>query len=925
MQNVAFGSDRRHNKRVMIRFFSIALFSFALLQAGPTAELRTRFENPPDDARIMMRWWWFGPGVTKAELEKEMRMMKAGGMGGFEVQPVYPMALDDPSIGFKNLTYMSDEFLEMVRFTSDKSRELGLRMDMTLCSGWPYGGPYVTAAHASRLLRIERIALKPGETSFALPDITASEKLFASFLTKASEAAAPAAAGRGRRGVAQSYAETRQFQITKSPVDGRVVLPGDLKGANTVLLFISSLTGQQVKRPSVGSEGFVLNHYDRGAVDAHLKFIGDRLMTAFGSHPPYAVFSDSLEVYSADWTPDFLDQFRKRRGYDLTPFLPALAGDIGEKTLNVRHDWGKTLTELVDENYLKPIDAWAKAHGTKFRSQTYGYPPVTMSSNSLVALPEGEGPQWRALSSTRWATSASHLYGRPVTSSETWTWLHSPVFRATPLDMKAEADLHFLQGVNQLIGHGWPYSPDIAGEPGWRFYAAAVFNHHNPWWNVMPDISKYLQRVSFALRQGKPANDVAVYLATDDAWAHMQNGQATINNYLARTLDPELIPQILDAGFNFDFIDDRAIAAVGIPFKILVLPDVERIPQDSYLKILQFAAAGGQVIALGHPPTMDPNGTPGRVPEISKSLFEAANARGTLVKEARLLHPTLTAKVAPDFAVSSGQASIGVVHRDLGGSQMYFVVNTSNQAIHGEATVRKPSGTAQWWDPISGEVYAADGSQGRVKLDLAPYESRFLVFGDEVVANAPALPKVAEGAGTMELSSDWNLSLGGRGGPPVHMDKLHSWADEPGLKYYSGEVTYRKSVDVAAGFLQGKDVVLDFGEGTVVPDPHRTGPGVRALLESPVREAAVVSVNGQKVGSVWHPPYQIDVTKFLHAGKNEISVVVGNLALNELAGQTLPNYKLLNGRYGERFTAQDMDQVQALPSGITGAVRLVAR
>jgi hypothetical protein len=99
---------------------------------------------------------------------------------------------------------------------------------------------------------------------------------------------------------------------------------------------------------------------------------------------------------------------------------------------------------------------------------------------------------------------------------------------------------------------------------------------------------------------------------------------------------------------------------------------------------------------------------------------------------------------------------------------------------------------------------------------------------------------------------------------------------------------------------------------------------MRALLESPVREAAVVTINGQNVGSVWHPPYQLDVTKALHAGKNEITIVVGNLALNSLAGQTLPNYKLLDIRYGERFTAQDMDQVQSLPSGITGTLRLVS-
>ena len=179
-----------------------------------------------------------------------------------------------------------------------------------------------------------------------------------------------------------------------------------------------------------------------------------------------------------------------------------------------------------------PRHAWAQQHHTLFRSQTYGIPPVTLSSNKYDDLPEGEGKatllMWRQFSDTRWAASAGHLLGNPVISSETWTWLHSPAFRATPLDMKAEADLHFLQGINQLVGHGWPYSPEIAGEPGWRMYAAGAFNAHNPWWFVMPDLTGYLQRVSFALRQGKPANDVALLLPNDDAWASFHCWQSFI-------------------------------------------------------------------------------------------------------------------------------------------------------------------------------------------------------------------------------------------------------------------------------------------------------------------------------------------------------------------------------------------------------------
>ena len=91
--------------------------------------------------------------------------------------------------------------------------------------------------------------------------------------------------------------------------------------------------------------------------------------------------------------------------------------------------------------------------------------------------------------------------------------------------MKAEADLHFLQGINQLIGHGWPYTPEGVEYPGWRFYAAGVFNEKNPWWIAMPDITLYLQRVSFLLRQGRPANDVAVYLPAADAYAHFTLGR----------------------------------------------------------------------------------------------------------------------------------------------------------------------------------------------------------------------------------------------------------------------------------------------------------------------------------------------------------------------------------------------------------------
>src|SRR6266478_9049763 len=138
-------------------FVVTASASLALAQAPNLNQLQSSFLTPPDDARIMMRWWWFGPAVTKPELEREMRLMKEGGIGGFEVQPTYPLLPDDPALGVKNLPFLSDEFLDALRFTSDKATELGLRMDLTLGSGWPFGGAQVPVNDAAGMLRTARV------------------------------------------------------------------------------------------------------------------------------------------------------------------------------------------------------------------------------------------------------------------------------------------------------------------------------------------------------------------------------------------------------------------------------------------------------------------------------------------------------------------------------------------------------------------------------------------------------------------------------------------------------------------------------------------------------------------------------------------------------------------------------------------------
>jgi hypothetical protein len=203
------------------------------------------------------------------------------------------------------------------------------------------------------------------------------------------------------------------------------------------------------------------------------------------------VFSDSLEVYGTDWTDDFLGRVQEAPRLRLCARTSRHLQRQGAAAGAVRRDWALTQTELVNERYLTPMNDWATAHKTLFRSQTYGEPAVSMSSNRLVACRKARAAVPRFL------VHAPGHFGRPpvrrpVISAETWTWLNSPAFSATPLDMKAEADRMLLQGVNQFVGHGWPYTPPGTAEPGYSFYAAAVFNDHNPWWNVMPDVNRYL-------------------------------------------------------------------------------------------------------------------------------------------------------------------------------------------------------------------------------------------------------------------------------------------------------------------------------------------------------------------------------------------------------------------------------------------------
>jgi hypothetical protein len=779
-------------------------------------DVRRQFRNPPAEGRPMMRWWWFGPSVEQAELERQLRAMAAAGLGGVEVAFVYPM-------GEVTARFGSDEFLKDLRFAAQTARDLGLRFDLTLGSGWSYGGGHIGPEHAARGLSWDRREI--GAAGFEVPVVEGwpGDEVVAAFI---GEGAAPTA-----------YEEL-------AVNDGMIRVPQG-KGPREVLIATSRLTGQNVKRAAAGAEGPVLDHYSAAAAENHITSVAEPFLLAAGPELVGSVFCDSVEVYGADWTPGLLEEFASRRGYSLRPRLCDLLVDTAGSA-QVRIDFQRTLAELYEENFVAVFQRWAAGHGVPFRIQSYGEPGATVSSYRFADLFEGEGWGWTRLPETRWAASAAAAYGQNVVSAEVWTWVHSPSFRATPLDLQGEAHEHFLSGVNQLVGHGWPYSPSSSPGVGWIFYAAGALDDRNPWWPVAPELFGALHRLSWLLQQGRPVRAVKVYVPASDVYAA---ARGSVNLYRAvRDLIGEEIPRaIRESGLDFDLVDDDAIDVLE-PGGLVVVPEGSTVPART------------------------------------QQWLDAAEVVSHLEQLAQRL---------PESKLQD----IGIVHRRLDDGDVYFLANTGNQV----RTFRfEVSPAFERWDAATGATTVVDQ-----EVTLHPYEAVVLVPVDAEVETAP------EAAVLGPVAGPWRVDFGD-GSEPVGLPDR--WEDL--RPTYSGSASYLAELDLP----EAAQTFLDFGPGEVADsEEYLPSNSFSARLVPPVGVAAEVWLNGVRCGSVWAPPYRVDLSQAAKPGRNTLRIVVHNTGANALAADQhlAPLVESVTAQYGNRFDLQDIEHAaDFLSSGL---------
>ncbi|MBO6248864.1 MAG: glycosyl hydrolase family 2, partial [Bacteroidales bacterium] len=526
-----------------MRHYNKSLFAILLLLvlflSGQVPVSGQQWPAAGPEAKPGARWWWMGSAVDKENLAWNLKEYASRGIGALEITPIYGVQGNDAN----DIRFLSDKWMEMLRFTEEEGRKNGILIDMNCGTGWPFGGPEV-----------------PFEES-------ACKALFLEAETDASQAESV-------------KLELPEYEKGVAKLRVRRTYPSTTPGKVLVIELYESRTRSKVKVAAPGGEGYVIDHFDSAAVAHYLQNI-EKAFERTGTPYPHSFFNDSYEVYGADWTPKLLDEFALRRGYRLEDYFPAFLGhkQEGKTREELMVDYRLTLSELILKNFTRQWVEWCHKHGVKVRNQAHGSPANLIDCYSEVDIPEIEGfglsdfgikglrtdpdnvrKNDSDLSMLKYAPSASHINGKPFTSSETFTWL-TEHYRTSLSQMKPDMDLMFCAGVNNMYFHGTCYSPKDDPWPGWQFYASVNMSPTNSTWRDARFLMKYIERCQSFLQWGQPDNDFLVYLTIRDMWkTRLDNRLMLFTIHEMGRLAPKFIKDVMSiikAGFDCDYISDK--------------------------------------------------------------------------------------------------------------------------------------------------------------------------------------------------------------------------------------------------------------------------------------------------------------------------------------------------------------------------------
>ncbi len=985
-----FGGASGREPRGFGRIAILGLILLAFCGALAAAELEQGWANPPRDARLRAYWWWLNGCVTKEAITRDLEEMKAKGFGGALICDADGSNEDGNERAPHGPTFFSSAWRELYKHSLREADRLGLEMSLNIQSGWNLGGPMVTADDAAKKIAWSETRLSgPAEIEQKLPEPASRDGYYrdafvVAYRLKPAEAKQSASGGQlAKRRTLQNWEQKAGHNPLDSSAPDTSLLFEDVAaeageedaraadvldltakmdkdgtlrwnapaGAWQVFRFGCTIgDNSYVQTCSEGWKGFALDVLDAGAFGRYWDAVVEPLIADAGALAGTTLkylHTDSWECEPMNWTPALREEFQKRRGYDLLPWLPVLAGRIVESrdaSNRFLHDFRKTLGDLAIDNHYQPFRAAARKHGLLIHPESGGPHAVPIDAQRCLGfndVPMGEFWAWswrhRIGDQNRFfvkqPASAAHTYGRKLVAAEGFTTI-GPHWQETLWDnLKPSFDKACCEGLNLLVWHAFVCSPAEQGLPGLQYFAGTHLNPNVTWWTKSAPFFSYVNRCQFMLQRGLFVADAAYYY-----------GDHVPNFAQHKSTDPaRVLP-----GYDYDVIteealltrasvkDGRIVLPDGMSYRVLVLRDQKAISLPVLRKVKELVAAGAMVIGPKPTGAVSQRDSDTEVKQIAEALWN----KGRVIADQTARDVLLANGVKPDFEVgvpalavepTAGQPKgwtptnppdIDYIHRRDGRADIYFVANRTNRATSVIVTFRVAGKAPELWDAVSGErrfatAYTEADGRTTLPLEFPPCGSWFVVFR-EPAAGHPATAKsnAAKFQTVQELAAPWTAHFPiGTSAPErndremrlsstrsIVFDKLTSWTEHgnPGIKFYSGTASYTKRFDWDPAKIRNpkSKIFLDLGD---------------------LRELAEVRLNGRSLGIVWTPPFRVEITEVLKPAGNVLQVEVVNFWPNRIIGDdALPPAK--------RFTKTNIRKLTQdtplMPSGLFGPVTL---
>lgn len=595
---------------------------------------------------------------------------------------------------------------------------------------------------------------------------------------------------------------------------------------------------------------------------------------------------DSYETGGQNWTDGMIQKFQDSYNYNPLPYLPTLQGKIvgsGDMSDRFLWDFRRLIADRVAYDYVAGLREVSNKNGLSTWLENYGhwgFPGEFLQYGGQSDEIGGEFWSEGKLGNieNRAASSAAHIYGKTKVSAESFT-AAGKTFGRYPEMMKQRGDRFFTEGINNTLLHLYIQQPDDR-VPGINSWFGNEFNRNNTWFNYMDLFVNYLKRCNLMLQQGKYVADVAYFIGED---APKMTG----------VTDPEL-----PKGYSYDYINAEVIKRItkvengriyladGMNYGILVLPKLETMRPELLQKISDLVLQGANI--LGPAPIRSPSLE--NYPIADKKVKELAEAlwgdidgndvkshrfgKGLVMSNMDMQSALSMLNIVKDVDLDNAGDSVLYIHRTLKDGEIYFLSNQSNKEVSVTPAFRTTNKQPELWDAINGSrrylpEFKQNGETTTIPVTLQPLQSAFIVFRKEINPSQNAGVNFPKAESVHLIDSPWTVQFDPTlRGPekPIIFNQLTDWTKRPeeNIKYYSGTAVYHNTFKVEKPKMK-EQLFLNIGE---------------------VKGMARIKLNGEEIGGVWTSPWEVNITKYVRSGANDVEISVVNTWMNRLIGDS---------------------------------------